>query len=151
MLYNISILDDVDTILNCGDELIDPFNLLKVNSITADNGFLLFLFKNINIEKLYKETLDFDFEKWWYNLYNNLFITEHSKEVILRFSWLLCKNILSDSIAHKINISNLLNNSKKLLYINVYTYRYEDNYIFKFELENEFSLEIKFKDNNALL
>ena len=57
MIGSGSILSDVDITIDNGDELVNPFNLLDVQSIKLDPSFNE-LFENIDLEKLYNERYD---------------------------------------------------------------------------------------------
>ena len=59
MIGSSSILSDVDITIDNGDELVNPFNLLDVQSIKLDPSFNA-LFESIDLDKLYSETYDFD-------------------------------------------------------------------------------------------
>ena len=120
-----SILSDIDISLERGTELADPFNLLDVKSIKMDPQFNT-LFEDINLENLYNETIDFDPDEWQ-NIFGVILVEEDLKESLLRFAWWMCREIIySPKNIYKINITDLLNNQEKELYINIYIYKMDE-------------------------
>lgn len=148
MIGSSSILSDVDITIDNGDELINPFNLLDVQSIKLDPKFNA-LFESIDLEKLYSETCDFDPTDWM-DIFGVVLIQEDLREVLLRFAWWMCREIIfSPNKTTKINISDLLNNSEDLLYINIYIY-HSDAYWFVFQLKDGSKMVVKFLNNSVL-
>ena len=144
-----SILSDIDISLERGTELADPFNLLDVKSIKMDPQFNT-LFEDINLENLYNETIDFDPDEWQ-NIFGVILVEEDLKESLLRFAWWMCREIIySPKNIYKINITDLLNNQEKELYINIYIYK-TDEYQFLFQLKDGSKMVIKFGNNSKLL
>ena len=144
-----SILSDIDISLERGTELADPFNLLDVKSIKMDPQFNA-LFENIDLENLYNETIDFDPDEWQ-NIFGVILVEEDLKESLLRFAWWMCREIIySPKNTFKINITDLLNNQEKELYINIYIYKM-DEYQFLFQLKDGSKMVIKFENISKLL
>lgn len=149
MIGSSSILSDIDDILTEGDQLADPFNLLDVKSIKMDPQFNA-LFENIDIENLYNETIDFDPDEWQ-NIFGVILVEEDLKESLLRFAWWMCREIIySPKNTFKINITDLLNNQEKELYINIYIYKM-DEYQFLFQLKDGAKMVIKFENISVLI
>ena len=149
MIGSGSILSDVDITIDNGDELVNPFNLLDVQSIKLDPSFNE-LFENIDLEKLYSETCDFDPTDWMDN-FGVVLIKEDLREALLRFAWWMCREIIfSPSKTTRINISDLLNNSEDLLYINICIY-YSDANRFMFQLRDGAKMVVKFLNNSILV
>lgn len=149
MIGSGSILSDVDITIDNGDELVNPFNLLDVQSIKLDPSFNE-LFENIDLEKLYSETCDFDPTDWM-DIFGVVLIKEDLREALLRFAWWMCREIIfSPSKTTRINISDLLNNSEDLLYINIYIY-YSDANRFVFQLRDGAKMVVKFLNNSILV
>ena len=145
-----SILSDIDISLERGTELVDPFNLLDVKSIKLDPQFNT-LFEDIDLENLYNETIDFDPDDWQ-NIFGVILVEEDLKESLLRFAWWMCREIIySPKKLHKINITDLLNNQEKELYINIYIYQSSDMYQLLFQLKDGAKMVIKFTNNSALI
>ena len=144
-----SILSDIDISLERGTELADPFNLLDVKSIKLDPQFNA-LFEDIDLENLYNETIDFDPNEWQ-NIFGVILVEEDLKESLLRFAWWMCREIIySPKNTFKINITDLLNNQEKELYINIYIYKM-DEYQFLFQLKDGSKMVIKFENISKLL
>ena len=144
-----SILSDIDITLERGTELVDPFALLKVKSIKLDPKFNN-LFNNINLENLYNETYDFDPDDYQ-DIFGVILVEEDLKEALLRFAWWMCREIIfSPKELHKINITELLNNQEKELYINIYIYQ-SDVYQLLFQLKDGSKMVIKFANNSVLI
>ena len=149
MIGNNSILSDVDITIDNGDELVNPFNFLDVKSIKLDPSFNE-LFENIDLEKLYSETCNFDPTDWM-DIFGVVLIKEDLREALLRFAWWMCREIIfSPSKTTRINISDLLNNSEDLLYINIYIY-YSDTNRFMFQLRDGAKMVVKFLNNSILV
>ena len=149
MIGSSSILSDVDITIDNGDELVNPFNFLDVKSIKLDPRFNK-LFENIDLEKLYSETCDFDPTDWM-DIFGVVLIQEDLREVLLRFAWWMCREIIfSPNMTTRINISDLLNNSEDLLYINIYIY-HSDAYWFVFQLKEGPKMVVKFLNNSVLI
>ena len=149
MIGSGSILSDVDITIDNGDELVNPFNLLDVQSLKLDPSFNE-LFENIDLEKLYSETCDFDPTDWM-DIFGVVLIKEDLREALLRFAWWMCREIIfSPSKTTRINISDLLNNSEDLLYINIYIYQ-SDIYQLLFQLKDGAKMVIKFTNNSVLI
>ena len=144
-----SILSDIDISLERGTELADPFNLLDVKSIKMDPQFNT-LFEDINLENLYNETIDFDPDEWQ-NIFGVILVEEDLKESLLRFAWWMCREIIySPKKLHRINITDILNNPEKDLYINIYIYQ-SDIYQLLFQLKDGTKMVIKFANNSVLI
>ena len=144
-----SILSDIDISLERGTELADPFNLLDVKSIKMDPQFNA-LFENIDLENLYNETIDFDPDEWQ-NIFGVILVEEDLRESLLRFAWWMCREIIySPKNTFKINITDLLNNQEKELYINIYIYKM-DEYQLLFQLKDGAKMVIKFTNNSVLI
>ena len=148
MIGSSSILSDVDITIDNGDELVNPFNFLDVKSIKLDPRFNK-LFENIDLEKLYSETCDFDPTDWM-DIFGVVLIQEDLREALLRFAWWMCREIIFSPSKTTINISDLLNNSEDLLYINIYIY-HSDAYWFVFQLKDGPKMVVKFLNNSVLI
>ena len=144
-----SILSDIDISLERGTELVDPFNLLDVKSIKLDPQFNN-LFNDIDLESLYNETIDFDPDEWQ-NIFGVILVEEDLRESLLRFAWWMCREIVyGPKNIYKINITDLLNNQEKELYINIYIYKM-DEYQFLFQLKDGAKMVIKFENISVLI
>lgn len=149
MIGSSSILSDIDDILAEGDQLANPFNLLDVKSIKLDPKFNQ-IFDIIDLENLYNETIDFDPEEYQ-NIFGVILVEEDLRDALLRFAWWMCREIIyGPKNIHKINITDLLNNQEKELYINIYIYK-TDEYQFLFQLKDGAKMVIKFGNNSKLL
>lgn len=149
-LYNISILDDIETTINQGNEMVNPFNMLDVISIKFDLGFIG-VFDKIDLENLYNETIDFDIENYQY-LISNVLIDEDNKENILRFTWWICRELIyGPEGKHNINIIDLLKDQSKNYYIKIFVYAMNDSYRIGINLPDQSSMIIKFKNNDTLI
>lgn len=148
-LYNISILDGVETTIEQGNELVDPFNVLDVKSIKFDPDFIK-IFNLIDIENLCNETLDFD-EDEWNHLISQLIISEEDKSYLIRFAWWVCRELVfgPESI-HSINIVDLLKNQDKNSYIRTFVYAGSNIYKIAITLPAGEQMIIKFNNNKIL-
>lgn len=149
MIGSSSILSDIDDILAEGDQLSDPFNLLDAKSIKLDPAFNK-IFDIIDLENLYNATIDFDPEEYQ-NIFEVILVEEDLKDALLRFAWWMCREIVyGPKNTFKINITDLLNNQEKELYINIYIYKM-DEYQFLFQLKDGAKMVIKFENISKLL
>lgn len=157
-----SILSSMDDIIHEGNVLVDPFYNLDVKSIEQgeSNNILLFIKQNIDKDKLYECSNEFNYNNWKHLTYTNEFINnkDESNELILRFLWYLCNRLINktdkNNFSHlKIDYSNIKINDK--LYINNNLYIFIQSNIHDYTLEFVCLLtgtlaRIKFKDNSRL-
>ena len=96
------------------------------------------------------ETIDFDPEEYQ-NIFEVILVEEDLKDALLRFAWWMCREIVyGPKNTFKINITDLLNNQEKELYINIYIYKM-DEYQFLFQLKDGAKMVIKFENISKLL
>jgi hypothetical protein len=92
-----SILSNMEDTIYNGNKFLDPFSVLKVQSIDYDEPKIIPLFTNINSFQLYKITQKFNPEEWYhllipptkFLLYNN-----NLKDYVLRYVWNICYNLV---------------------------------------------------------
>lgn len=144
--------------------MTDPFNVLEVVAIEANRSFMSLLSK-IDINDL-REKSSLYYENFL-NINTHIFLSEESKEKMLRISWLICniilyKNELIDKKLTKttIDLSKILQktsieNSIVKIYINS-SYKYnckddiKENYNKLLIIQDESALEIIFKNTNYI-
>lgn len=147
--------------------MTDPFNVLEVVSIEANRSFMSLL-SEIDIDELREKTsLDYiDYENFL-NINSYIFLSEESKEKMLRISWLICniilyKNELIDKKLTKttIDLSKILqktsieNSIVKIYITSSYKYNYKDDIKEDYKklliTKDESTLEIIFKNTNYI-
>jgi hypothetical protein len=163
----VGLLDNIEDNLKNGNKMTDPFNVLEVVYIEANRPFMPLL-SEIDIDELReKTTLEYiDYENVL-NINNYIFLSEESKEKILRLSWLICnivlyKNELIDKKLTKttIDLSKILQktsieNSIVKIYINS-SYKYnckddiKEDYTKFLIVQDESELEIIVKNTNHI-
>lgn len=93
-----------------GDAVTDPFNALNVKDIYIDKEFAVLL-QHIDYNKLIDNTANFSLLEWeQYMKYNYFLLYAHKdQEIITRFAWWLCYQILYVQTNNKyIDISDIL-------------------------------------------
>ena len=97
-----------------GDLVTDPFNALNVKDIYIDKEFAVLL-QHIDYNKLINSTANFSLLEWEqymrYNYFYNYFLLYSPKdqEIIARFAWWLCYQVLYVQKNNKyIEISDIL-------------------------------------------
>ena len=147
--------------------MTDPFNVLEVVSIEANRSFMSLL-SEIDINELREKTNldDVDYENFL-NINSYIFLSEESKEKMLRISWLICNIILynNELIDKKltkttIDLSKILqktsieNSIVKIYITSSYKYNCKDDIKEDYKklliTKDESTLEIIFKNTNYI-
>ena len=93
-----------------GDAVTDPFNVLNVKDIYIDKEFAVLL-QRIDYNKLIDNTANFSLLEWEQYMKYNYFLlyTPKDQEIIARFAWWLCYQVLYVQKNNKyIDISDIL-------------------------------------------
>ena len=150
-LYNISILSDTEDILEYGDNITDPFNILDVKALKIDGDFSA-IFSMIDIDNLDNETSEFN-EDYWEGAIGGqdfLLMTPELKSFYLRFAWWICREIIySPNGTNHLNIADLLKDGSDF---NIKIFIYHTGVYYKLAVmgPSGTQLIIKFKDNSVL-
>lgn len=154
MLHFGSILSGQNKILEEGDILTDPFNALAVEDICIEKQFAV-LFNHIDYNKLVEYTANFNYIEWEQYMKYNYFMlyTQKDQEVIVRFAWWLCHQILYEQHNQKIiDLNDILfkNSPYNQLRLYIYTSNPKLGYSIAAELANGSQILILFKNETKL-
>jgi hypothetical protein len=152
-MLHFGILAGQDKTLEIGDIVTDPFNVLNVKDIYIDKEFTILL-QHIDYNKLINSTANFSLLEWEQYMKYNYFLlyTPKDQEIIARFAWWLCYQILYVQKNNKyINISDILRdeylNNQLRLYI--YTSNVVE-YTIAAALHDGPQIQIRFTDKTNL-
>ena len=140
-----------DDMIEHGDHITDPFNVLNVTYINTSEEFVELL-KCLDYDKLINSTTNFNYNEWesTSNIqFYSLLYSKKTQEIIARFAWWICNQVLYEQHGEKIiNCSDIF--SDECLYnqlrLYIYTCNVIENVISIDFLNNKEPIRIKFKN-----
>ena len=159
-----SILDDIDTNIEVGDKLVDPFNTLGVYEIKSDKDFNALL-NLIDCDELINQTCCCNVDEWLckINIHTGEFLDFRKSDMLVRLAWWLtfkllyergsiCKPMLTSNM---VNISEISKPKNLYKYLRLYIYKtvetsMEYSYNLNIMLPNAGQLIIIYKNNSQL-
>lgn len=136
------ILAGMDKVIEHGDKITDPFNVLEVTDICVSKGFVELL-KCLNYDKLINNTANFNFDDYENCICNNLLYSIKTQNIIAKFAWWVCHHILYEQHGNRlIDVSEIMSND--CLYNQLRLYIYTSNVI-------EYVISVRFTDSNEEL
>ena len=154
----------METTLQEGDVIIDPFNVLGVYDIHSDKDFNRLL-DLIDYDKLIEQTVDCNVDEWLckINIRTGEFLDFRKSDMLVRLVWWLAFKLLyeRDAVCEPMLTSNMVNISEiskpKSLYkyLRLYIYKtvetsMEYSYNLNIMLPNAGQLIIMYKNNSKL-
>lgn len=158
MMLHFGILAGQDKILEEGDIVTDPFNVLDVKEVYIDKEFAV-LFNDIDYNKLVDCTANFNRIEWdQYIQYLKfpqfaMMYNEKEREVIVRFAWWLCHQVVYKQKDQRIiQLDSILSDNSLYNQLRLYIYTGNANldYHLRGALTTEAGILILFKDKTNL-
>jgi hypothetical protein len=148
ILYE-SLLSGMDKVMEQGDSITDPFNVLDVIDIFMENTFIDVL-RHLDVNKLYDKTRDFKYHEWedYMRCKYFLVLSLELQEILAKFTWWLCHQVLYEQRDSKIiDLSEIISN--KSLYNSGRLYIYTSNvvvYTLSISIDTAGALQVRFKN-----
>ena len=149
MILHFGILMGQDDMIELGDRITDPFNVLDVTYINVSEGFVELL-KCLDYDKLISNTTNFNYDEWESTSnvqFYRLLYSKKTQEIIARFAWWTCHQVLYEQHGEKIIdctdifYDDCLYNQLRLY---IYTCNVIENVISVDFLDNKEPIRIKF-------
>ena len=148
------ILAGQDDTITYGNNITDPFNVLEITDINASKGFVELL-KGLKYDRLIDNTTNFNYDDCENKMNDKYFLlySQKTQEIIARFAWWVCHQILYEQHGNKlIDIKEIFNADflYNQLRLYIYTCNVIENVISVNFPDNKESLQIKFKNTDRL-
>lgn len=151
MMLHFGILMGQDDMIEHGDYITDPFNVLGVTYIDTYEVFVELL-KCLDYNKLINSTTNFNYDEWESTSnvqFYSLLYSKKTQEIIARFAWWICHQVLYEQREKRIIdctdifYDDCLYNQLRLY---IYTCNVIENVISVDFLDNKEPIRIKFKN-----
>ena len=148
------ILAGMDKVIEHGNNITDPFNVLEVTYINVSEEFVELL-KCLDYDKLINNTTNFNYDEWEQYMKYNYFLlyTPKDQEIITRFAWWICNQVLYEQHGKKIiDCNNIFSDGclYNQLRLYIYTCNIIENIISVDFLDRKEPIRIKFKNIEKL-